>query len=286
MAATASGRGYWLVASDGGVFSFGDARYFGSTGAMRLARPIVGMAATASGRGYWLVASDGGVFSFGDARYFGSTGAMRLARPIVGMAAPATRRGYWLVASDGGVFSFGGASFRGSVVGRDGSATVSLTAEGAGYDEVLADGSVWAFRPGAGPARRQLPVSASELAAARAGRAVSVAVSVALSEVGKPYVWGATGPSAFDCSGLTQYAYRAAGVQLPRTAAEQLAAGPPVAASALRPGDLVFFYPGIEHVGMYLGNGQMVDAPHAGSSVRVESIGWFGPLMGATRPTV
>jgi hypothetical protein len=74
------------VASDGGIFSFGDAGYFGSTGAVHLNKPIVGMAATPDGKGYWLVASDGGIFSFGDAGYFGSTGAVHLNKPIVGMA--------------------------------------------------------------------------------------------------------------------------------------------------------------------------------------------------------
>jgi hypothetical protein len=78
--------GYWLVAADGGIFSFGDAQFFGSTGAMTLNKPIVGMAATPDGKGYWLVAADGGIFSFGDAQFFGSTGAMTLNKPIVGMA--------------------------------------------------------------------------------------------------------------------------------------------------------------------------------------------------------
>ena len=77
------GNGYWLIASDGGVFSFGDARFHGSTGGLRLVKPIVAMAATASGNGYWLIASDGGVFSFGDARFHGSTGGMNLVSPIV-----------------------------------------------------------------------------------------------------------------------------------------------------------------------------------------------------------
>jgi hypothetical protein len=75
------------VASDGGIFSFGDAPFLGSTGAMTLNKPIVGMAATPDGKGYWLVASDGGIFSFGDAPFLGSTGAMTLNKPIVGMAA-------------------------------------------------------------------------------------------------------------------------------------------------------------------------------------------------------
>ena len=107
MAATPDGKGYWLVASDGGIFAFGDATYAGSTGAMALNKPIVGMAATPDGRGYWLVASDGGIFAFGDATYAGSTGATALNKPIVGMAATPDGRGYWLVASDGGIFASG-----------------------------------------------------------------------------------------------------------------------------------------------------------------------------------
>jgi hypothetical protein len=77
---------YWLVASDGGVFAFGDAGFFGSTGAIALKKPIVAAAATPSGRGYWLVASDGGVFAFGDAGFFGSTGGTALNKPIVSIA--------------------------------------------------------------------------------------------------------------------------------------------------------------------------------------------------------
>ena len=114
MAATPDGGGYWLVASDGGIFSFGDATFYGSTGAIHLNQPIVGMAATPDGGGYWLVASDGGIFSFGDATFYGSTGASTSTSPIVGMAATPDGGGYWLVASDGGIFSFGDAEFYGS----------------------------------------------------------------------------------------------------------------------------------------------------------------------------
>ena len=74
MAATADAGGYWLVASDGGIFAFGDAAFYGSTGNIHLNKPIVAMAPTADGGGYWLVASDGGIFTFGDAGYYGSTG--------------------------------------------------------------------------------------------------------------------------------------------------------------------------------------------------------------------
>jgi N-acetylmuramoyl-L-alanine amidase len=97
LAATPDGQGYWLVASDGGIFTFGDAGFYGSTGALTLNRPIVGLAATPDGQGYWLVASDGGIFTFGDAGFFGAEGGAQLAAPAVGMAATPTGNGYWLV---------------------------------------------------------------------------------------------------------------------------------------------------------------------------------------------
>ena len=109
-------QGYHEVAADGGIFSFGDARFYGSEGGKPLAKPIVGMAATPTGRGYWLVAADGGIFTFGDAKFHGSTGGVRLNAPVVGMAADAATGGYWLVAADGGIFSFT-APFSGSMGG-------------------------------------------------------------------------------------------------------------------------------------------------------------------------
>ena len=104
------------MASDGGIFSFGDAvpRVHGRHAAQQ---PIVGMAATPGGGGYWEVASDGGIFSFGDAAFHGSMGGTPLNPPIVGMAATPGGGGYWEVASDGGIFSFGDASFHGSMGG-------------------------------------------------------------------------------------------------------------------------------------------------------------------------
>ncbi len=106
--------GYRFVASDGGVFNFGDRTYYGSAATIKLNQPIVGGAQTASGKGYWLVASDGGVFSYGDAQFYGSTGNIKLNKPVVGIQPTPSGKGYWLVASDGGVFSYGDAVFHGS----------------------------------------------------------------------------------------------------------------------------------------------------------------------------
>ncbi len=148
MAATPDGGGYWLVASDGGVFSYGDAGFYGSAGGTPLNKPVVGMAATPRGGGYWLVASDGGVFSYGDAGFYGSTGSLRLNQPVVGMAATPDGRGYWLVASDGGIFAFGDAGFYGSTGGlllNQPVVGMAATADGRGYWLVASDGGIFAF---------------------------------------------------------------------------------------------------------------------------------------------
>ncbi|WP_405685206.1 NlpC/P60 family protein [Streptomyces sp. NBC_00057] len=108
------------------------------------------------------------------------------------------------------------------------------------------------------------------------------AIAFAYGALGKPYVWGATGPSSFDCSGLTQAAWRSAGVSLPRTTYTQINAGQHVSRSELAPGDLVFFYSGVSHVGLYIGNGQMIHAPRPGAPVRIAPIDQM-PFAGATR---
>ncbi len=139
---------YWTVASDGGIFSFGNAAFSGSTGAVHLNQPIVGMAPTRDGGGYWLVAADGGIFSFGDAPFYGSTGALRLNRPIVGMAPTPDDGGYWLVASDGGVFAFGDASYDGSQGGKPLNKPIvgmAATSDGLGYWLVASDGGIFSF---------------------------------------------------------------------------------------------------------------------------------------------
>lgn len=145
---TRTGEGAWVVGPDGGIFTFGDARFFGSMGATRLNEPMVGMAASPDGLGYWTVASDGGIFTFGSARFFGSTGAIRLNRPIVGMAATPSGLGYWLVATDGGIFAFGDARFFGSTGGLSLEAPIvamATTPGGGGYWLVAEDGGIFAF---------------------------------------------------------------------------------------------------------------------------------------------
>jgi len=121
-----AGEGYWQVAEDGGVFALDGAPFYGSTGNIELAAPVVGIQPTPTGKGYWLVAKDGGIFAYGDAQFYGSTGGVRLAAPVSGMAGTATGNGYHIVAEDSGVFAFGDAQFKGNVVntGTYGNASV------------------------------------------------------------------------------------------------------------------------------------------------------------------
>jgi cell wall-associated NlpC family hydrolase len=104
-------------------------------------------------------------------------------------------------------------------------------------------------------------------------KAAQTAIAVAMAQRGKPYVWAAGGPNSFDCSGLTAYAFRAAGISLPHSSRMQSQMGQPVSRDQLQPGDLVFFYSPVSHVGIYIGNGQMVHAPTSGDVVKV------APLM-------
>ncbi len=140
-------RGFRLFGGDGGVFTFGVDRSFGSASGVAT-HEVVGMASTPDTKGYWLVATDGGIFSFGNAHFWGSTGAIRLNQPIVGMTPTPTGHGYWLVASDGGIFAYGDAHFWGStgairlnqpIVG------MASTPTGHGYWLVASDGGIFAF---------------------------------------------------------------------------------------------------------------------------------------------
>ncbi|MFI9292966.1 C40 family peptidase [Streptomyces gardneri] len=114
-------------------------------------------------------------------------------------------------------------------------------------------------------------------------RAGAAALRFAIGQIGKPYVWGAEGPESYDCSGLTQQAWAAAGQELPRTSQEQWATLPRVPLSELRPGDLVVYFPGATHVALYLGEGLVVQAPRPGGKVKVSPVA-ANPLLGAVRP--
>jgi len=159
-ASSPQSHGYWLVGSDGGVFSFGSAQFYGSPASHRLQRPIVGIAATIDNGGYWLTASDGGVFAYGDTGFYGSVPGLgihpfgsglpdSLNAPIVGMVASNDDGGYLVVASDGGVFAFGDARFEGSCfsVGGCSGAVVAIVSDttGNGYWLMTQTGHVYAF---------------------------------------------------------------------------------------------------------------------------------------------
>jgi alpha-tubulin suppressor-like RCC1 family protein len=158
--ADSEAHGYWLVGSDGGIFAFGAAQFYGSTGSLVLQRPVVGIVPTADRGGYWLDASDGGVFSFGDTQFYGSIPGLglhpagsglpdSLNAPIVGMVSSHDQGGYFMVASDGGIFAFGDAHFEGSCPGIGGclgpAVAVMPDAGRNGYWVVTATGNVYSF---------------------------------------------------------------------------------------------------------------------------------------------
>ncbi len=153
-------HGYWLVGSDGGIFTFGSAVFHGSTGNLQLSRPIVGITPTAGDGGYWLVGSDGGAFAFGDAGFYGSIPGLGIApagttvgrhlnAPVVGVVPSIDDRGYFMVASDGGVFAFGDAQFDGSCPGIGGcsgqAVAVAPDESGRGYWLVTSTGHIYSF---------------------------------------------------------------------------------------------------------------------------------------------
>jgi hypothetical protein len=213
--AAASAAGYWLLGGDGGVFTFGDAVFFGSTGGIKLNRPAVSMAATRDGKGYWFAATDGGVFTFGSASFFGSTGDLALHQPVVGMAATPSGDGYWLVARDGGIFAFGDAGFFGStgamrlnqpIIG------MAPTQSGKGYWLTAADGGIFAFG------------DAGFVGSAGATPLTSPVTDLAVTPTGKGY-WLLSEDGGIYAFGDAAYAGSPAGTGLcDRPAARRLAA--------------------------------------------------------------
>ncbi|WP_326833426.1 C40 family peptidase [Cutibacterium porci] len=146
-------------------------------------------------------------------------------------------------------------------------------------DTVSRSGGRSAGQPNAGQGQALIPSPSSQGGSSRA----QSALSFALAQVGKSYVWGGTGPNGYDCSGLMMVAWGKAGVSLPRTAAAQYAAGTPVSVSDLQPGDLVFFYPGITHVGMYIGGGKYVHASNPRTGIKISVLSQHGAFQGARR---
>jgi hypothetical protein len=173
------GHGYWLVGSDGGVFSFGSAVFYGSMGATPLQRPVVGVVATRDHGGYWFDASDGGVFSFGDTQFYGSIPGLglhpagsglpnSLNAPVVGMVPSHDQGGYLMVASDGGVFAFGDAHFAGSCPGIGGclgaAVAVMPDATGKGYWLITQSANVYTFGDApylGGPGSQSSPITSA-----------------------------------------------------------------------------------------------------------------------------
>jgi len=276
--ATGDRQGYWLVASDGGVFSYGDAPFFGSTGNIHLNRPIVGMAPSPDAKGYWLVASDGGVFAFGDAGFYGSTGSLTLNRPIVGMAPTPDAKGYWLVASDGGVFAFGDAGFYGSTASSSGDPVERLvsTPSGHGYWVIQQNGTATPFGDAGSAAP---PAQALLFTPSTPG---DRAVLFAFQQLGKPYIWGGNGPVGYDCSGLTLASWTyGAGVRFARVADDQYhTAGTAVPLADLLTGDLVFWgtnatdWTSVYHTALYVGGNRIVEA--TGDHVQLNDLGQWG----------
>jgi hypothetical protein len=178
---TSAPHGYWLVGSDGGIFSFGSAQFHGSTGDLVLQRQVVGITPTSDDGGYWLDASDGGIFAFGDAGFYGSIPGLgirpagsglsdSLNAPIVGMVPSSDGQGYFMVGSDGGVFAFGDATYAGScpaIGGCTGAAVAVIPdAAGNGYWLVTKQGYVYTFGDAptlgsAGPQEGAVPVTSA-----------------------------------------------------------------------------------------------------------------------------
>jgi cell wall-associated NlpC family hydrolase len=267
-----------LVAADGGIFTFGDAAFYGSTGSVRLDRPIIGMASTPDGRGYWLFASDGGIFTFGDAAFYGSTGSVHLAQPIVGMTPTPDGHGYWLVAADGGIFTFGDAAFYGSMGSApspEPTERIVASHSGQGYWVVDQNGTANAF----GDASGTPPTQALMFRAATPGDA---AVLFAFAQLGKPYIWGGNGPVGYDCSGLALASWQHAdNVTFARVSDDQYqTAGTPVSLTDLIAGDLVFWGSSqtqgssVYHTAIYVGGGRIVEA--TGDVVQLNTLGQWG----------
>jgi cell wall-associated NlpC family hydrolase len=299
MAPTPDGLGYWVVSATGSVYTFGDAHYFGSLTSGSPGGEIVRLVPTPDGAGYWLLSAGGGVFSYGDARLFGpgggpssagsssagsSSASPSPASPIVDMAPTPDGLGYWLLAADGSVYSFGDATYAGSApvpAGGDPAEKIVPGPSSGGYWVVDQDGTATPL----GDAEGVPPAQALIFSPVTPG---DRAVLFALEQLGKPYVWGGTGPGGYDCSGLAYRSwFEATGTYIPRVAnAQYHGAGPAVPWSSLQAGDLVFWgtnptnWRSVYHAAIYVGGSQIVEA--AGKVVQLNTLDQWGGsgLMG------
>jgi hypothetical protein len=324
IAPTSDGYGYWLAGSDGGVFSFGTAQFYGSMAGKPLNKPVVGIVASASGNGYWLIAADGGVFAFGDALApswnplpgmtlnapvvggaragtngleltagdggvfslnnapnYGSMAGKYLAKPVSGITTRPGGDGYWLTAKDGGVFAFGNAGFLGNAISSPSCTTTAPTSTGGVIVQYATDIKNGKAEPGWGGGA--VPYSWAGGHGTKPGPTYGVCNSSGCS--GKNTL-------GVDCSGFTRWVYSLAyGMDVlgAGNTDSQLARMHKV--SSPLPGDLAFYGSWsstygryvTHHVGVYIGNGQMIDAPHTGSYVRQESTSFDGSLIGYWR---
>ena len=266
--------GYWLVAADGGIFSFGNARFFGSMGGAPLVAPVTAMTATHSGDGYWLVAADGGIFSFGDAGFFGSMGGKDLNDPVVAMVASGDDQGYLMVGTDGGVFGFGdapnfgtlGAGYGGNPDDVPPIAGMALTPGGQGYWMLEPDGWSYSFAnpPSPGPS-------------ATAGTITAVADSQVNSDPERGDFCNPYGPCEEWCGLFASWVWQQAGIPIPPEpftggifawAAANTGVLPPTAAPV--PGDAVLYGTGPASTATSLHVGLVMQTWPDGAIVTIE----------------
>jgi len=313
LTASPDGQGYWIATADGGVMSFGDAKFFGSNAGTRQGAAAVGLvvpvstptaqipsqylvldhqaAATCPGMPWAVLSGIGAVESdFGQsnlpgvhsgANFAGAAGPMQEG---IGGAAGGTFFAYSHPVSQDMAPTPGGATPPSPYNPADAIYTAAryLCTNGAGQPATL-NQSILAYNHSSSYATEVMT-----LAAFYEGHGVSGnAVQLAMTQLGTPYVWGGTTPKGgFDCSGLVQWVYGRLGVALPRTTQAQWAALPHLPANApLTPGTLLYFGPptGPTHMGLYIGNGLMIDAPHTGAVVRIEPYKW-SDYIGAALP--
>ncbi len=209
--ASSTGQGYWLAAADGGVFTAGDAGFYGSLGSLPLVGPVVAIAPTPDGRGYWLVAADGGIFSFGDAQFYGSMGGQALADPVVAMAATHDGGGYVEVLSNGVVYTFGDARPFGSLAGGYGGNPADIPPI-SGVALTPDDGGYWLLEPDGWNYRFVNPSSATS----PTGAAItSIADTQVRNDPVAGYFCNPYGPCEAWCSLFATWVWRQAGVPIP-----------------------------------------------------------------------